>query len=76
MTPDFIAQSAEPMTPDERRAWFRDRYVEFRQKGATWMQQAVEPSNDPMIVLAEGWRVRPKVQPEPHFQMTYAPEGK
>ena len=74
MEPDFVAQSAEPMTLDERRAWFRNRYVEFREKGASWIQQAVDPSFDPMAVLAEGWLVRPKVQPEPHFQMTYEDE--
>ena len=40
--PDFVAQNGEPMTGDERMAWFRARYEEFREKGATWGQMAVE----------------------------------
>ena len=69
--PDFVAQTAEPMTADERREWFKVHYAEFREKGATWGQMAVDDTYDPMILLCEGWIVRPNVQPEPHFQMTY-----
>ena len=68
--PDFVAQTAEPMTGADRRAWFGDRYAEFREKGATWMQYSVDDAENPLIALAEGWLVRPKAQPTPHFQMT------
>ena len=68
--PDFVAQTAEPMTGDERRAWFQERAREFRDSGAAWMQQSVDDTRDPMTSLAEGWLVRPKVQPAPYFQRT------
>ena len=71
-SPDFVAQSAELMTKDERHNWFQTRAREMREKKATWLQMSVDPERDPMTTLIEGWLVRPHVQPEPHFQMTYA----
>lgn len=68
--PDFVAQTAELISGDERRAWFKARTDEFRKQGATWMQVAVDDTDDPKVTLAEGWRLRPKEQPKPHFQMT------
>lgn len=70
MKPDFVAQSAELMTGNQRREWFQARAVEFKEQGATWLQFSVDDADNPKIALIEGWRARPKVQPAPHFQMT------
>ena len=69
--PDFVAQSAEPMTGKERRAWFDCRAIEMRDRGASWLQFSVDGPEAPTITLAEGWKERPPIQPAPHFQMTY-----
>jgi hypothetical protein len=72
--PDFSAQTAEPMTPDERRRWFNSVAAEFREKGATHAQASCNPDHDPPIYLVEGWKVRPEVQPAPQFHMKGQPD--
>ena len=74
-SPDFVVQSAEPMTKDERWNWFQTCAREMREKKATWLQMSFDPKHDPMITLIEGWLVRPQVQPEPHFQMVCTSAG-
>ena len=73
--PDFVAQTAEPMTRDERLAWFQERNREFKERGATWAQYSVDDADNPKIALFEGWLVRPKEQPAPHFQMMASDSG-
>ena len=73
--PDFVAQSAELMAVDRAMVWFRERTEEMASKGATWVQQSVDDADNPKIRLVEGWRVRPKDQPSPHFQMTSTSTG-
>ncbi len=62
--PDFIAQSGEPMTADEARAWFRERGREMHEQGATWFQYSVDDVDEPKLHLVEGWRQQPKEQNE------------
>ncbi len=69
--PDFVAQSAEITTWKEAREWFHARMFEMQEQGATWYQQSVDDPDNPKIRLVEGWKVKPKKQPSPHFQMTY-----
>ena len=59
MAPDFIAQNGEPMTVEERRAWFDTRAEEMRAEGATWLQFAVDDADNPTVALVEGWRQQP-----------------
>ena len=68
--PDFVAQTAEPMTAGERYKWFQVRAEEFRTEGAEWIQMSVDDTLEPLVLLIEGWRNRPMVQPPPHFLMT------
>ena len=70
--PEFVAQSAEPMTDAGRREWFLERAAEFQILGATFFQYSVNDIENPRILLVEGWRGKPPVNslPEPHFFMT------
>lgn len=67
--PDFFTQTAEPMTEWEGRAWFKARWSEMHQRGATWARFSVDNADNPTIRLCEGWRVRPDREP-PQFFMT------
>ena len=67
--PDFISQTAEPMTPEQRQEWFRWRVTEAENEGATFHRYSHHPGN-PDILLHEGWKVRPDDQGEPRFQFT------
>lgn len=66
--PDFISQTAEPMTPEQRMEWFRWRAADAEEKGATWHRFSSCPEM-PEVILHEGWKVRPQDQGEPRFQM-------
>ena len=71
--PDFTSQTAEPMTEVEMFAWFHDRYVEGRDRGATFQRFASrEDKGQPDLHLYEGWIVRPDETPDPAFGMVYA----
>lgn len=70
--PDFSAQTAEPLTADERRQWFQSRAKEFRDKGAVEVRVSIDDTHSPMISLTEGWLTKPKNPPPPHFHMTHA----
>ncbi len=62
--PEFISQTAEPMTPQQKREWCRQQAEDATTKGATWHRW----SEDNNVVLYEGWLVRPVDQGQPRFQ--------
>jgi hypothetical protein len=64
--PEFISQTAEIMTPDERKKWCMARVAESREKGATFHRFSFCPHG---VTLHEGWKVAPQEQGEPRFQM-------
>lgn len=59
---DFSMQTAEPLTPDERRAWVERRVDDMRARGATWWRVSF---HDGDLMLLEGWETRPFPEPEP-----------
>ena len=67
--PDFISQTAEPMSKVETYEWFRNCSSRMRNEGATWIQYSMDPNSSPTIYLVEGWKIRPAIQPNPEFQM-------
>jgi hypothetical protein len=58
--PVYVAQTAEPMTDDERSTWFSARGEDARSKGATWLRMSVYPTHKPIMALVEGWAKRPE----------------
>jgi hypothetical protein len=69
--PDFIYQNGERLTDKERREWFCDRAAEAFRHGAVLMRATIHPMERDLILL-EGWRVHPKNQGEPRWQMQFA----
>ena len=67
MEPDFIAQTAEPMSKSERRRWFEERGGEFSRQGATHFRLTAHETIQNLLLL-EAWKVRPEDEGEPHFQ--------
>jgi hypothetical protein len=67
MEPDFISQTAEPMSKVERRKWAIERAAEFFNQGATHYR-LTSHETIPNLLLLEGWKVRPEDEGEPHFQ--------
>jgi hypothetical protein len=67
--PDFLSQTAEPMTPAERSMWFQARAREARASGAAHMRATVHP-DDENLLLFEAWKVRPDDEGEPRFQFS------
>lgn len=65
--PDFAAQTADPMTPEQAHEWFRARWAEMRAEGATWPRYAVDDARNPTMWLCEGWKQRPEREASPHF---------
>lgn len=72
MEPEFLAQTAEPMTGVERQAWFRARAVEANERGLYWARYSVDDADDPKITLIECWRECPDDHGEPRFQLVHA----
>lgn len=70
--PEFIAQTAEPMSSAERLEWIRAQAGEARTAGMTFGRASIHPEQT-NIVLYEGWRVQPKDQGEPRFQIRAEP---
>lgn len=66
--PDFISQTAEPMSSQERKEWAELQGREAIAKGATWHRWSQHP-NDKNLLLYEGWKVRPEDEGEPRFQL-------
>lgn len=71
--PDYWAQTAEPMTQDEIRTWVIDAAEDARNQGCTETRVAWCDDVEPMIILLEGWKVRPDPWPTPHFHVTTDP---
>lgn len=67
--PDFISQTAEPMTTEQQRDWFQTQAAEAARNGATFHRFSHYPS-DARLLLYEGWKQAPKDQGEPRFQLT------
>ena len=65
--PDFIAQTGEPMTVEEKREWIRRGCRNAEAKGATFHRASVHPEHADLLLL-ESWKVRPEDQGEPRFQ--------
>jgi hypothetical protein len=70
MEPDFVSQTAEPLTPEQGGNWCRQRAREAERKGAAHHRFTFHP--DRRILLYEGWKVRPDDEGEPRFQLESA----
>ena len=86
--PNFVHQTAEPMTGDEQARWFQDAADEMRKFGgaksvrytfeASWRPFPEDPDTPFLhhgICLCEGWLVAPTDWPEPAFSLTTRPEA-
>ena len=71
--PDFWAQTAEPMTDEERHAWIRHACMEAKDQGCIEVRAAMDDADNPKIVLVEGWKIRVHEWPEPSFHFTADP---
>jgi len=69
--PDYLAQTAENLTPQERHAWIQERVHDAREKGCEIVRASVDPKRDPMPTLVEGW-IDPQADQSvpPHWRMT------
>jgi hypothetical protein len=67
--PDFLRQLGDPMTPEEFHAWLRSASTEMRKNGATHLRVSAHPEIEHLRLL-EGWKVTPKDQGEPRWQLT------
>ena len=64
--PDFAAQVGEAELASSGRTgrdWFRERGKEMSDQGATHMRASRLPED--ALLLLEGWRVAPEIEPEP-----------
>lgn len=64
--PDFAAQTSEPTTGDERRAWLNERCREFKAEGAQAARATLHESI-PNLLLIEAWKNPRAEQGEPEF---------
>lgn len=67
--PDFLRQSAEPMTSEEQGAWLTKVGREFWKAGASHVRYSVHPDR-PNLRLVEGWREHPGKEGAPRWQLT------
>lgn len=74
MEPDFIFQTAEEMTPEQRMEWLRLHSGEANDLGATFHRATVHPKIKHLTLL-ESWIVRPEDQGDPRWQMVSLPNG-
>ncbi len=66
--PLFIAQTAEPMTPEERMIWLHAQADAGRSSGATFFRASVHPDIE-HLTLIEGWKEQPEDQGEAQWQL-------
>jgi hypothetical protein len=72
--PDYIAQTAECATPQQRQTWLVARVAAARERGITFSRATV--SDDGALLLYEGWKDRPLDkegnldQGEPRWQLS------
>lgn len=72
--PEFISQTAEQMTPDERRMWCRKQARDAEEKGATFHRWTMH-DEIPNLILYEGWKAKPEDQGDPRFQLVATTPG-
>lgn len=71
--PDFAEQIGKGELFDrfgDFKDWARARTTEMRQGGATWFRASLNEEHG--LYLLEGWKARPKAEPEPFFFLTNA----
>ena len=59
--PFYIRETAEPMTVDQQRQWFRAAAAEAQAEGGTFPRFSIHP-RDARRLLIEVWKVRPSDQ--------------
>jgi hypothetical protein len=72
--PDFVFQTAEPMTQEQRMEWLRLHSGEANDEGATFHRASVHPEIEHLTLL-ESWKVRPEDQGEPRWGLVAAVKG-
>ena len=72
--PEFLSQTGDPMTQEQRMEWFRWRAADAAERGATFHRFSIFPEM-PHVILHEGWKARPQDQGEPRFQMCESQSG-
>jgi hypothetical protein len=73
LPPEFIRQTTEPKTPEERKAWIETTAAEARELGLTFARAAFNEEHN--ITLLEYWRYRPDEQGEPRFKLLEGAES-
>lgn len=66
--PDFLSQTGEVLTDDERRAWFKARVDEAHKQGAVMARYSIHETI-PNLALFEAWKVSPKDQGDVRWQL-------
>lgn len=72
--PEYLAQTGEPMTWEERNAWILARRAEAKARGCTFGRISTHPDNRDLLLI-EGWKERPDDQGEPRFQFQATSSG-
>lgn len=65
--PRFAVQTCAKLTDEERQAWFVQRVEDLRQRGANHTRITVDSTDNPTILLVEGWVDFPDEWPAPKF---------
>ncbi len=71
--PNFLSQTAEPMTAAQRRAWCKARAGEADRQGARWHRYSHDAATG--ALLYEGWKQRPDAEGDPRFQFVNGPNS-
>lgn len=66
--PEWLSQCGEPLTREQRSAWFRARTLEAKSAGATHARYSLHETI-PDLILFEAWRIRPKDEGEPRWML-------
>lgn len=67
MEPEYLAQTAELKTGDERRSWVKARYDEAKAQGMRHGRVSFDEANN--LLLVEAWKVRPRNEGAPRWQL-------
>lgn len=70
--PIYVVQTAEPRSPDELRAWLRERAQEARAEGCGWFRASLHSDHEG-LALIEGWRTRPADEGAPRWALVAHP---
>lgn len=71
--PDYIAQTGETRTREEREAWLRARADEAKQEGCVHARATL--SDDHSLLLLEAWKETPADEGPPRFSYAARNEG-